>query len=128
MTTISIVALGVTREETVAEPEFGRRLDYVHSSNTLFRTIAQGTLAGQSDWYLAKEIGVEVTYQDTGVIVSYAVVDEYGIGPSLEEAEHDLLVSLVEYRQSLERRESRLSDELQGDFAILDMILEQTPG
>lgn len=46
---------------------------------------------------------------DKYVVVNYQV-DEYGIGNSLEEAQQDLLDSLVDYLESLERRENRLAD------------------
>ena len=46
---------------------------------------------------------------DKYVVVDHRV-NEYGIGNSLQEAQQDLFDSLVDYLESLEKREHRLAD------------------
>lgn len=59
---------------------------------------------------------------DKYVVVDYQL-DEYGIGNSLEEAKQDLLDSLVDYLESLERREHRLADRELHNLQLLRNML-----
>jgi len=62
------------------------------------------------NYILQADLVAEVRFEtDKYVVVDYQV-DEYGMGDSWQEAEQDLLDSLVDYLTSLERRENRLSD------------------
>jgi len=62
------------------------------------------------NYILQVDLVAEVRFEsDKYVVVDYQV-DEYGIGDSLQEAEQDLLDSLVDYLTSLEKRENRLGD------------------
>ena len=61
-------------------------------------------------YILQVDLVAEVRFEsDKYVAVDYQV-DEYGIGDSSQEAEQDLLDSLVDYLTSLEKRENRLRD------------------
>jgi len=70
---------------------------------------------------LVAEVRVE---SDKYVVVDYAV-DEYGIGDSSQEAEQDLLDSLVDYLTSLEKRENRLGDRERRYLQELKNILRK---
>ena len=76
---------------------------------------------GASGWQLTRPLAVELEYADGYVIATSPWVDEYGYGDTKESALADLLLSLLELRQSLERQkgESQLSAEL---LAILDKL------
>ena len=64
----------------------------------------------KGNYILQRDLVAEVKFEsDKYVVVDYQV-DEYGIGDSWQEAEQDLLDSLVDYLTSLEKRENRLSD------------------
>ena len=82
------------------------------------RVIKRG-YALQAD--LVAEVRVE---SDKYVVVDYQV-DEYGIGDSLQEAEQDLLDSLVDYLTSLEKRENRLGDRESRYLQALRNILRR---
>jgi hypothetical protein len=72
-------------------------------------TIPDGRVT-KCNYILQRDLVAEVRFEtDKYVAVDYQV-DEYGIGDSWQEAEQDLLDSLVDYLTSLERRENRLSD------------------
>ncbi len=68
---------------------------------------------------LTAEVKIE---DDKYVVVDYRV-DEYGIGDSPQEAQQDLLDSLVDYLVSLERRENRLGDKERLNLQVLRTIL-----
>jgi len=68
---------------------------------------------------LIAEVKVE---DDKYVVIDYQV-NEYGIGDSLQEAQQDLLDSLVDYLTSLERREKRLGENEKHNLQVLRSIL-----
>ena len=68
---------------------------------------------------LVAEVRVE---SDKYVVVDYQI-DEYGIGDSRQEAEQDLLYSLVDYLTSLEKRGSRLGDREHHNLQLLKRML-----
>lgn len=70
---------------------------------------------------LVAEVKVE---SDKYVVVDYQV-DEYGIGDSMQEAEQDLVNSLVDYLVSLERRQTHLGDRERHNLDILRTILQK---
>jgi hypothetical protein len=70
---------------------------------------------------LVAEVRLE---SDKYVVVDYQV-DEYGMGDSLQEAQEDLCISLVDYLSSLERRENRLGDRERRNLQILRSILKR---
>jgi len=75
------------------------------------------------NYILQVDLVAEVRFEsDKYVAVDYQV-DEYGIGDSPQEAEQDLLDSLVDYLVSLERRENRLADRERNNLQILRSIL-----
>ena len=77
-----------------------------------------------NDEYKLKEyLTAEVKIEDGKYVVVEYAVDEYGIGESLEEAQQDLLNSLVEYLGSLEKREERLGDRERQNLKILRDVL-----
>lgn len=96
-------------------------------SNQLISTIGMLTVgegARISNEYKLKEaLTAEVKVEDNRYVVVEYRVDEYGIGDSLEEAQQDLLNSLVDYLSSLESREGRLGDGEINNLRVLRNIL-----
>ena len=80
---------------------------------------------GASGWQLSRDLAVDLEYADGYVIATSPWVDEYGYGDTKERALADLLLSLLDLRQSLERqnRESQLSDELLATLDKLNTLL-----
>jgi hypothetical protein len=77
------------------------------------------------NYILQVDLVAEVRFEnDKYVVVDYAV-DEYGIGDSSQEAEQDLLDSLVDYLTSLEKRENRLGDRERRYLQALRNILRR---
>ena len=74
-------------------------------------------------------MAVEWQLSDAYVIAVNPWVDEYGHGDSEQEAREDLLMSLAEFRESLERQEvlGGLSDELIEILTKLRGLLAQSP-
>ena len=83
--------------------------------------VAAGAPIPDSGWKLALDLGVDLEYTDRYVIAANSWVDEYGCGDTKESAIADLLTSLLDLRQSLERqqRESVLAEET---LDILDKL------
>jgi hypothetical protein len=77
------------------------------------------------DWKLSSSLAVEIRIEDNCFIARVPFLDEYGLGPTSEAALDDLLTSLVDYAQSLERREYRLSEPLKRDLESLRKILKK---
>ncbi len=69
---------------------------------------------------LTAEVRIE---SDKYVVVDYQV-EEYGIGSSIQEAQQDLLDSLVDYLVSLERRQHRLADRELRNLRLLRQMLK----
>lgn len=74
---------------------------------------------------LQADLVAVVKFESDKYIVVDNRVDEYGIGDSWQEAEQDLLDSLVDYLVSLEKRESRLGDREHRNLQILRSILKR---
>ena len=87
--------------------------------------VAAAAAIGASGWRLARDLAIDLEYADGYVIATNSWVDEYGYGDTKERAIADLLLSLLDLRQSLERqqRESRLSEELVATLAKLNILL-----
>ena len=92
--------------------------------------VRSGEPIGASGWHLALAMGVDLEYTDGYVIATSPWVDEYGYGDTKESAIADLLLSLLELRQSLERQkgESQLSDELAATLDQLNILLTAAGG
>lgn len=88
-------------------------------------TIPEGTIIGTGPWKTRRESVAEVRLEGSGIVAMHYDVDEYGIGQSTREALADLLVSLVDYRSSLEKREKRLAAKEQADLALLRVLLQR---
>jgi len=87
-------------------------------------TIPRGKVI-KRNYMLQADMVAEVRFEsDKYVVVDYQV-DEYGIGDSRQEAEQDLLDSLVDFLTSLERRENRLGDRERRYLEVLRNILGQ---
>lgn len=69
-------------------------------------------------------IAVVKVEDDKYVVVDYQI-DEYGIGDSQEEAQQDLFDSLVDYLESLERRENRIADRELRNLQLLRSMLSR---
>lgn len=80
---------------------------------------------GASGWHLARALAVELEYADGYAIATSPWVDEYGYGDTKESALADLLLSLLDLRQSLERQkgERELSAELLATRDKLNILL-----
>ena len=87
--------------------------------------IRQGTIIGSSGWKLALDMEVELEYTGEYVIATNSWIDEYGHGDTREEAIEDLLISLVEFRDSLEcqNQRSQLAEELLETLDKLNILL-----
>lgn len=80
-----------------------------------------------SDRYVLRtELTAEVRMENGNYVVVDYQLDEYGIGNSLQEAQQDLLDSLVDYLVSLEKREHRLADrELRKLQLLRNMLIRR---
>jgi hypothetical protein len=58
---------------------------------------------------------------------TYLEIAEYGVGASLEDAVADLLTSLSDYRESLEKREDRLGPPAVDDLERLRKLIIWQP-
>lgn len=87
--------------------------------------IPRGTLVAGGPWKITLDVVVELRREGADVVAIYHEVDEYGTGKTHEEAMTDLLLSLVDYRESLEKREKRLPTEEQTNLARLRRLLER---
>ena len=85
---------------------------------------------GASGWQLTRPLAVDLEYADGYVVATSPWVDEYGYGDTKESALADLLLSLLELRQSLERQkgESELSAELLATLDKLNILLTADGG
>lgn len=77
------------------------------------------------NYILQANLVAEVRLETNKYVVVDYQIDEYGIGDSREEAEQDLLDSLVDYLASLERREKRLGEKESQNLQILRSILKR---
>jgi len=77
----------------------------------------------KGNYILRRDLFAEVKFESGKYLAVDYQVDEYGIGDSLQEAEKDLLDSLVDYFTSLEKRENRLSDREHNYLQALRNIL-----
>ena len=87
--------------------------------------VNSGTYIGHAGWRLALDIGVDLEYGHGFVFAVNRWIDEYGHGNTQQEAITDLLTSLVDFRESLERQsaENALSDELVETLKRLRILL-----
>ena len=85
---------------------------------------------GASGGQLARALAVDLEYADGYVIATSTEGDEYGYGDTKESALADLLLSLLDLRQSLERQkgESQLSAELLATRDKLNILLTAASG
>lgn len=79
-----------------------------------------------SDYRLQNELTAEVKIENGKYVVLDYQVDEYGLGDTLEEAQQDLLDSLVDYLASLEKREHRLADRELHKLQLLRNMLARS--
>ena len=88
--------------------------------------IPQDTPVQGTGWMLATDLRVDLEYGPSGVTAWSPAVDDYGHGASSSEAVHNLLLSLVDFRESLERRnlEGNLSEELSDLLSTLRILLK----
>ncbi len=76
-------------------------------------TIPRGTCIGDSAWKLSADLEIELEYGVRFVVATSSLIGEYGHGLSRQEAIEDLLISLLDFRDSLRRiqEENHLADE-----------------
>jgi len=93
----------------------------------LIGTVGMWTLKrneGISEHYILQtDLTAEVRIENDKYVVVEYQLDEYGIGDSLQEAQEDLLNSLVDYLESLEKRERRLADRELHNLQLLRNML-----
>jgi hypothetical protein len=77
----------------------------------------------KTGWKLASSLMIAIQIEGNHFIAKVPFLDEYGLGVTTEEAIDDLLTSLVDYNESLLRRESRLSEPLKRDLENLKKVL-----
>jgi len=77
----------------------------------------------RAGWRLASSLMVVIRTEENHFVANVPFVDEYGLGATGEAALEDLLTSLVDYLESLLRRESRLSEPLKRDLENLKKVL-----
>lgn len=94
------------------------------SSGTL--RIPQYTPVQGTGWMLATDLRVDLEYGPSGVTAWSPSIDDYGHGASSVEAVRNLLLSLADFRESLERRnlEGNLSEELSDLLSTLRILLK----
>ena len=109
-------------DEPLNEPSV---FDSTLSANREVDRIPQGTFVGSSEWKLALDLGVDLEYTDKYVIATNSWIDEYGHGDTKQSAIEDLLVSLVDFYESLQQqqRESQLAEELCDALSKLNILL-----
>jgi len=104
-------------------PEFqGTQIQLVSTIGML--TIPRETVI-KHNYILQVDLVAEVKVEDDKYVVVDYQVGEYGIGDSLQEAQHDLFASLVDYLRSLERRENRLGDRECYSLRVLRSMLKR---
>lgn len=75
-------------------------------------------------WELTTDLMAEISTSGREVMAStYLEIAEYGVGASLEDAVADLLTSLSDYRESLEKREDRLGPPAVHDLEKLRKLI-----
>jgi len=79
----------------------------------------------KGNYILQRDLVAVVKFEGDKYVVVDNQVDEYGIGDSWQEAEQDLLDSLVDYLTSLEKRENRLGDRERRYLKALRNILRR---
>ena len=104
----------LTTYDTTGSPESFPELKQTEMEIKLVSMIGMLTIPNErvikGNYILQRDLVAVVKFEgDKYVVVDYQV-DEYGIGDSWQEAEQDLLDSLVDYLTSLEKRENRLGD------------------
>ena len=121
MTVVTEAILYDTKTSPVAPSQQDQSQSHVIGMIGVVR-FAEGTVIS-SGYRLQIELTAEARIEnDKYVVVDYQL-DEYGIGNSLEEAQQDLLDSLVDYLASLERREHRLADRELHNLQLLRNML-----
>jgi hypothetical protein len=97
--------------------------DLISRSGHFIVIIPENTPIPSTDWHLAIPLVCEVQVTGDGYVLISHVLDEDGYGATLDDACADLLASLLDRLQSLERApvspELRLSDH---DKTILGML------
>ena len=90
-----------------------------------FTRLNKGTLIGNSGWMLDLDLGVDLEAGETFAVASNSWIDEYGHGDTESDAIGDLLSSLGEFRESLERQRDYniLSEELNNSLEKLRILL-----
>ena len=94
----------------------------IHGGATRIR---QGTRIAGTNWVLAFDLGIDLEFTERSVVAASPWVNDYGQGPNQFEATQDLLASLADYRESLERRaqQGNLSDDLGETLSRLQILL-----
>jgi len=104
----------LTTYDTTGSPESFPELKGTEIEIKLVSTIGMLIIPNErvikGNYILQRDLVAVVKFEGDKCVVVDNEVDEYGIGDSWQEAEQDLLDSLVDYRTSLEKRENRLGD------------------
>lgn len=111
----TLIVYGTKKSESIAN-EYDSPIALTSTIGML--TVFNGVLI-DDNYKLAKDLIAEVKIENDNYVVFDYQVEEYGIGNSLEEAQQDLLYSLIDYLVSLERREPRLADKELSNLQVL---------
>ena len=79
-------------------------------------------------WVLLDDLFVNIhTSPEEVLAIAYLTVQEYGVGPSFEQAIADLLTSLSDYYLALEARQARLEPSAERDLKLLRKLVGRKP-
>lgn len=118
----------------IAQTNFPFKMPFIESTGPvetharpisgLLRVNAETRIPG-TPWKLAFDMGVKLEYGDNHVFAISPWIDEYGQGSTQEEAITDLLASLADFRESIERQSGsmNLADELSETLSNLRILL-----
>lgn len=111
----------MVRETTLSSPD----LPVDRLTEKEFLTIHAGTvIPGDPPLGLAQDVYVSMDWGKDGVVITSVVLDEDGYGWTYEEAWTDFLSSLRDRRESLEKREARLSADDREVLKLLRVVIQ----
>ena len=120
---------------TPLAPPLGTSYEYEYNqgTNRQFESwglawVGKGHVIVGTPWRLRYDLLVNLAYREPAIIALLHGLDDYGVGASSDEAIDDLLSSIADFLDSLERRvaaRAPLSDELRRTLQILQQLLER---
>ena len=110
---------------TVVSPvaQRGEKRSQIELTSTVGVVVFPKNAVISNRYILQMDLIAEVKVENDKYVLVEHQLDEYGIGNSLQEAQEDLLNSLVDYLTSLEKRENRLADRELHNLQLLRNML-----